>query len=111
LHYKGACSEENREQHVNSISPGVEKLAEEVRSEDNNSLGDKFADWAGLIGVELGDASDEPRGRHPSELTQLQEAWREVMVRRRRVEARRSGQHRNPNSARLHLAIEWMDEP
>jgi hypothetical protein len=40
----------------------MEKLAEEVSNEYNNSLGDKFAHWAGLIDLELGNGRDEPRG-------------------------------------------------
>jgi hypothetical protein len=46
----------------------MEKLAEEVKNEYNNSLGDKYVHWAGPSKW-----SDEAQGRHPSEPTQLQE--------------------------------------
>lgn len=60
-----------------------------------NSLGDKLAHRAGLIGVEVGDARDAVGERHPAEVAQVVEARGNVMGRRRGVPG---GQHRVPTS-------------
>jgi len=60
-----------------------------------NSLGDKLAHGAGLIGVEVSDARDAVGERHPAEVAQVVEARSNVMGRRSGVPG---GQHRVPTS-------------